>query len=330
MTGLHRPTRPGRFAVSAPRRSGRPQDNHTGNQHMNRARDAAVPGLQFRLALRGLRALVGVMLVTAAGGCSDDAGGGIATGRSADGARARVQEALERGFDQILERADSMDEALRPLPLLTASEQAALRRYLNAQQLERARALGVHPSDSAELAAAREAGRLVPLEDSTGHWVVRELDYSVALVVPDVRELLTEIGERFHAGLDSLGVAPVRMEVSSVLRTADDQARLRRSNPNAAGGTSTHEFGTTLDVLYSSFAAPADLGDWYDLRDAEWLDAHLSRVAASFAETVAARRSRELQAVLGQVLIEMQREGKVMVTLERQQPVFHMTLARRY
>jgi hypothetical protein len=46
-------------------------------------------------------------------------------------------------------------------------------------------------------------------------------------------------------------------------------------------------------------------------------------------ETAAARKSRELQALLGHVLSELQRSGDVLVTLERQQPVYHITVARR-
>ena len=284
-----------------------------------------------RSALRGGRQALApvVALLLALQACGDD-GPTLRPGEPRDDERAEAIAALERGLEDILAHGDSMDDALRPLPLLTGGQAAALRRYLNEEQLERARALGVRPGDAASLEAAREAGRLVELEDSTEHWVVRELEHSEPLVVPDVRTLLTEMGERFHARLDSLGIPTVRMEVTSVLRTAESQAELRQVNPNAAGGTSTHEFGTTLDVAWNSFAAPAELDDWYDAAAAEWLAPHLERVAATFAETVAARRSRELQAVLGEVLIEMQREGKVMVTMERQQPVYHMTLARGY
>lgn len=55
----------------------------------------------------------------------------------------------------------------------------------------------------------------------------------------------------------------------------------------------------------------------------------ISRASSGY-EPVAARRSRELMAILGNVLIEAQDEGKVMVTLERLQPVYHMTVARRF
>jgi hypothetical protein len=117
------------------------------------------------------------------------------------------------------------------------------------------------------------------------------------------------------------------MEVTSVLRSAADQEALRRVNPNAARGESTHEHGTTVDVLYSAFAAPLEPIVAIDAAEAGWAVGHLRRYADLAAERVAARRAMELEAVLGAVLLEMQREGKVMVTLERQQPVFHMTLA---
>jgi hypothetical protein len=46
------------------------------------------------------------------------------------------------------------------------------------------------------------------------------------------------------------------------------------------------------------------------------------------AGRVAARRALELKTILGEVLLDVQREGLVMVTMERRQPVFHLTLAR--
>jgi hypothetical protein len=105
---------------------------------------------------------------------------------------------------------------------------------------------------------------------------------------------------------------------------------LRRINPNAAEGESTHEYGTTVDVLYSAFAAPLRPIAELDVADDRSLEPLLSRYAAIAAERVAARRALELRAILGEVLIEMQNEGMVMVTLERLQPVYHMTVARRF
>jgi hypothetical protein len=58
------------------------------------------------------------------------------------------------------------------------------------------------------------------------------------------------------------------------------------------------------------------------------MEPYLRRHADVAAERVAGRRALELKAILGLVLLEMQREGKVMVTIEQLQPVYHMTVAR--
>jgi hypothetical protein len=280
----------------------------------------------------GARRRIGGALLLVGGvlcGCAPTGSGGVDASAerddAGDGGAAAV--ALSRETARIDAAAAAIDSVFQPLPLLRPAEEEALRSVSNAAQLERARALGVGRSrPEAELRALVEEGRLVRLGDGA-HWVVRDLDHSQPLAVPGVHALLTEIGERFHARLAELGAPPFRMEVTSVLRSAADQAALRRVNPNAALGESTHEHGTTVDVLYSGFAAPLEPIAPVDASGAEWAAEHLRAYAAIAAERVAARRAMEIKAVLGAVLLEMQREGKVMVTLERQQPVFHMTLA---
>src|SRR5690606_38994327 len=144
-------------------------------------------------------------------------------------------------------------------------------------------------------AAVRRDGRLVELEDSTELWAVRELDHSEALVTPDARALLTRIAERFQQRLAEMGLPRYRVEVTSVLRTAATQADLRQTNPNAAAGTSTHEFGTTLDIAYSSFAAPYEPDIGIDTGSADWLETRLAWFTSASLEAAAGRKSRELQ-----------------------------------
>ncbi len=243
---------------------------------------------------------------------------------------ARLDSTLHEALPRIRAAADSLDDALRPVALLRPGEEAALRRYLNAEQLARARRLGVTPAaDSAALAGLVASGALVPLPDSTRWWVAGNLERSAPYVTPDVLALLKEVGEGFQARLDSLGAVPLRFHVSSAVRTAADQAALQGRNPNAAQGRSTHEFGTTVDVAYSTFAAPPGAAGSVEVDGAPWLTPVLGLVAGSSLELVAARRSRELEAILGRTLRTLQDQGKVMVTLERQEPVFHMTVARR-
>lgn len=227
------------------------------------------------------------------------------------------------------QHADSIDDILHPVRLLNPAEESAFRRYVNQDHLARARALGVQPvRDSAAQRALHQEERLVRLPDSTEHWIVRELDHSAPLVVPDTRVLLHEIATRFQQRLDEMGLPPLRLEISSALRTAEQQAELRGSNVNAAAGTSTHQYGTTVDIAYNGFAAPQE-PPAFEIPEAPSIQKSVDEVRRSMIEMVAARRSRELQAILGRVLTEMQDEGKVMVTLERQQPVYHVTVARR-
>lgn len=241
-----------------------------------------------------------------------------------------AERVLAENLDRIQAYADSIESALRPVPLLTTAQANAFNRFRNADQLAAARRLGVaQPVSNVERLV--EQGRLVRLEDDTALWSIRDLDYSEPYATPDARALLVEIGERFQARIaEEYGLPPLRLEVTSVLRTAASQADLRRVNPNAARGESTHQFGTTLDVTYASFRAPLEPVVELDTAEAPWLEPHLRRVEAMAAETGAARMSRELQAILGHVLRDMQAEGKVMVTLELRQPVYHFTVARRY
>jgi hypothetical protein len=208
------------------------------------------------------------------------------------------------------------------------AEEEALRRFLADAHLRRARALGVRAGGSAAIATLAAEGRLVPLEDSTRHWILRRAGGRPTYVVPHTRALLGELGERFHRRLAEMGLPAYRLEVTSALRTEEGQAALRERNPNAAAGVSAHEFGTTVDIAYAAFAPPAELPPSLRVEGPAALRPYLDRMAALTLESVSARKSRELQKVLGDVLREAQAEGVVLVTMERFQPVFHVTVAR--
>lgn len=243
--------------------------------------------------------------------------------RAADAAREVLAETVRRADSA----AAAIEDRLRPVPLQRPGEEAALRRYLNAAHVARARQLGVQAAGQEEIEALVREGRLVQLEDSTRHWIVRRTS-APAYVVPHTRALLEELGERFQARLAGMGLPPYRLEITSTLRTAAGQARLRRSNVNAAAGTSAHQFGTTVDLPYSAFAPPAELPPELRVDAPEGMRPHLERVAALALESVSARKSRELTKIFGDVLRQAQDDGIVYVTLERLQPVYHVTVAR--
>lgn len=232
--------------------------------------------------------------------------------------------------NEILERVDSVDRALGTIPMLTPKERGNLRSDVNAEQIARARALGVRAADTAAIKQLIRRGRLVTLADSTRYWVLRRMEYSVPHVTPDTRAMLTEVGRRFHAELDSLGLPPYRMEITSVLRTPETQADLRQSNPNASREVSAHEFGTTLDIARARFSAPAPAEIQKVVSGAPSPTPEVQQTAAAALDSVADKHSSALQAALGRVLIRMREEGMLMVMMERQQAVYHTTVARRF
>ena len=248
-----------------------------------------------------------------------------------EAARVATVAQIERVLSETIRRADrlagSADRILRPLPVMTPAEEEALRRFRNAAHVARARALGVRALSDEVTDSLLATGQLIQLEDSTHHWIVRR-GSSPAYVVPHMRTLLEVLGTRFQERLAEMEVPPYRLEVTSALRTTARQAELRRSNANAAAGVSSHEFGTTVDLSYAAFAPPADPPGEILVGIPNEFVPHVERIVDLALESVAARKSRELGAIFSQVLREAQAEGLALVIYERQQTVYHLTVAR--
>lgn len=248
-----------------------------------------------------------------------------------DAAQAETLDQIENLIAQTIQRADRLaarnGRRMDPLPIMTRSDEEALRRFRNEVHVTRARELGTRARDQATTDSLVALGELVALEDSTRYWIVRR-GASPARVVPHLEALLEILGQRFQERLAEEGLPPYRFEVTSALRTTERQAELRESNSNAAAGVSSHEFGTTVDVSYAAFAPPAQTPEEL-LRDVpDALVPHFERIADLAFESVSARKSRELGGVFGEVLTAAQAEGLAVLIYERQQTVYHLTVAR--
>lgn len=173
---------------------------------------------------------------------------------------------------------------------------------LNDTQLAVAQAIGVPPVANRE-AAERIKSRLVRLED-TDTYVIDSLTYSIPYLIPSAKSLLDDIGRVFQDSLSSKGLNPYKLVVTSVLRTEDDVARLRKGNINATE-VSTHSYGTTFDLSYWRYVKIPDLrGRPYEDVPPEYLRAVLSQVLKDFHDT----------------------PNTCFVKYERQQNCFHVTV----
>lgn len=137
---------------------------------------------------------------------------------------------------------------------------------------------------------------------SCRHYYVDNLTHSRAVLVPQAKRMLEEIGRRFADTLQVRGGGNYRIKVTSLTRTADDVRRLRRVNVNSIS-ESTHFFGTTVDISYADFV----------------------RDPGSEPRTV-----DNLKGILSEVLYAMRNEGKCCVLFERKQHCFHVTVCSDY
>lgn len=160
--------------------------------------------------------------------------------------------------------------------------------------------------------SAKKIG-IEPLSDMRSHWrlarpivkiascaeyYIEPLTYSRPYLVPEAEQMLREIGKRFRDTLTARGGGDYRIKVTSLLRTPESVAKLRRRNRNAVD-SSVHQLGTTVDISYSRFIADSD------------------RIP---------RSADDLKGILAEVLFAMRNECKCWVKYEIKQPCFHITV----
>ncbi len=175
---------------------------------------------------------------------------------------------------------------------------------MNDVQLEVAQAIGVPPVKDREEAEKLKT-KLVRLED-TDTYVIDSLTHSIPYLIPSAKELLDDIGRIFQDSLSAKGLNPYKLTVTSVLRTEDDIAKLRKRNVNASEN-STHRYGTSFDLSYWRYVKIPELrGRPYEDVPPEYL-----------------------RATLSQVLKDIHDQGdRCFVKYEKKQNCFHITVRR--
>ena len=130
-----------------------------------------------------------------------------------------------------------------------------------------------------------------------------DLHHSMPYLVPKAYRLLNRIGINFIDSLQSKGITPHKIIVTSVLRSNEDVSRLKRQNGNAVS-ESAHVFATTFDISYTKYDEMAD--DPMKVHDAN--------------------REITMKRALGEVLRDLRYEGRCFVKYEVKQGCFHITV----
>ncbi len=91
--------------------------------------------------------------------------------------------------------------------------------------------------------------KLVEVEDGRGYRLGR-LNHSKAMILPEVYDLLVEMGNAYADALEGTDSEGTVFRVTSLTRTDSQQRKLARRNRNATRGESTHSYGASFDIAF--------------------------------------------------------------------------------
>lgn len=171
----------------------------------------------------------------------------------------------------------------------------------NGIQLKSAKKFGVKQTLKNRDAADDVKDSLVHIKDNS-HYSIAKLTHSIPYLTNGAAGLLDMIGKNFLDSLESKGLNPNKIIVTSVLRTQEDIEKLQKSNPNSVKN-SAHCYATTFDITYARY----DKIKFKNLRLCESVKPEL------------------LKKVLGEVLRDLRKQNKCYVKYEVKQRCFHVT-----
>lgn len=153
------------------------------------------------------------------------------------------------------------------------------------------------PKDRDDAASMRS--KLVEVK-TNNNYIVDSLTHSVPYLIPSAKRELDAIGEEWADILSRNQLPHYRFYVTSILRTQQDIKYLQRSGNINSVTQSCHCYGTTFDLAYMRYDKVT--------RTCEYM------------------HEDNLKLVLGQVLLNHQRAGKIFVKYEAKQSCFHITV----
>ena len=172
-------------------------------------------------------------------------------------------------------------------------------RDTQAKQVQAAQAIGLNTPPQNRQEAAKMRSQL-SLIKSNKNYIVDSLTHSIPYLVPAAAMELERIGAEFADILQRNGLPHYQFYVTSVLRTKEDIKQLQKSGNINATTNSCHNYGTTFDLAYFRFNKVT--------RTREYM------------------HQDNLKLVLGQVLLNEQRAGRIYVKYEYKQACFHITV----
>ena len=196
-----------------------------------------------------------------------------------------------------------VESILHPAPIGTVKVERF--KDLNLLHLKHAQAKGIKPFKNnqqleTEIPELIREGKLVEITDNK-YYRICHLTHSHPYLTPAAKDFLEELGKRFSIKLEQKDLPHYYYQISSLLRTDENQKNLRGSNGNASANTS-HRYATTFDIPYFTLVK----------RTLLWQEAEITDGRAT--------------QLLSETIGEMRKEGRCVVVTERNERCFHITV----
>lgn len=147
--------------------------------------------------------------------------------------------------------------------------------------------------------ASQMGEKLVFIPKELPYYKTDSLTHSCPYLVSDAAKLLMDICVNFSDSLESKGMPPYKLVLTSLTRTDEDIKKLTKRNVNASHN-SAHCYGTTFDISWRRFVK---------------LNPNTEEI-----------KEDKLKFVLGQVLHNMREQERCYIKHERKQACFHITV----
>jgi hypothetical protein len=121
--------------------------------------------------------------------------------------------------------------------------------YTRHQEAARALPNSFFIRNDGDIRYGKSVNKLVEVQDGRGYRLDR-LRHSQALLLPEVRDLLVEMGNDYADALEGTDSEGTVFRVTSLTRTEDQQKKLARRNRNATKRKSTHSYGASFDIAF--------------------------------------------------------------------------------
>ena len=174
-------------------------------------------------------------------------------------------------------------------------------RDTQSKQEQAAKAIGLSSPPQNRQQAAKMRSQLTLIKTNE-NYIVDSLTHSIPYLVPTAAAELESIGKEFADILQRNNLPHYRFYVTSVLRTKDDVKYLQKSGNVNATANSCHCYGTTFDLAYYRYDKVTHTREYM--------------------------HQDNIKLVLGQVLLNHQRAGKIYVKYEWKQACFHITVRK--